>query len=363
MRILHVINTLCVGGAENLLTEIIPLQNKENIADILLLNGIMTPLKKQLEDNNYSIYSIDINNNIYNPIIIFKIIPYLKKYDLVHVHLFPAQYWVVFAKLISLSKIKIITTEHNTDNRRRHIYVFKYIDMFIYSMYDKVICVSDKTKTNLISYIGLEYNTITIYNGINIFKYLNAPVADRREILDLDETVIVVTMVAGFRASKGQLTLIKAISNLPDNFHLVLVGDGIYRKKCELLVTELNIVNQVHFLGIRTDVPELLKMSDIIVMSSHYEGLSLSSIEGMSVNKPFVASDVDGLHEVVTGAGILFQENNNIELSRILYKLSVDKNMSLQIANKCLQRAKNYDINIMIDNYIKVYKSVLYLPD
>ena len=65
--------------------------------------------------------------------------------------------------------------------------------------------------------------------------------------------------------------------------------------KVNALNIELNVSDRVHFLGVRTDVPTLLKAADIVVMSSHFEGLSLSNIEGMAAGKPFVASDVDGI--------------------------------------------------------------------
>ena len=61
------------------------------------------------------------------------------------------------------------------------------------------------------------------------------------------------------------------------------------RKQCEILVHDCGVDDRVLFLGIRSDVPQLLKTADVTVMSSHFEGLSLSSIEGMTVGKPFVA--------------------------------------------------------------------------
>jgi glycosyltransferase involved in cell wall biosynthesis len=63
----------------------------------------------------------------------------------------------------------------------------------------------------------------------------------------------------------------------------------------------------------------LLKTADIVVLSSHYEGLSLASIEGMASGKPFIASDVPGLHEVVKGADLLFEDKTTNNWQSILY--------------------------------------------
>lgn len=63
---------------------------------------------------------------------------------------------------------------------------------------------------------------------------------------------------------------------LPSSIHLYLVGDGERRNDLLHLVEELGLMDRAHFLGIRSDVPELLKAADIVVMSSHCEGFGLA---------------------------------------------------------------------------------------
>ena len=111
-------------------------------------------------------------------------------------------------------------------------------------------------------------------------------------------------------------------------------------------------------MGMRTDIPFILHSSDIIVLSSHYEGLSLSSLEGMASGRPFVASDVDGLHEIVDGYGLLFPHEDASSLADILLKLSKDKVYADRIAAKCLERAQQFDITVMAQKYNCVYKEL-----
>lgn len=113
----------------------------------------------------------------------------------------------------------------------------------------------------------------------------------------------------------------------------------------------------IKFLGVRSDIPEILNTADIVVMSSHYEGLSLSSVEGMSVGKPFIASDVDGLHEVVNGYGILVPHQDTKALADEISHLATDTHYQ-QVANKCWQRALMYDIKTMVEGYEGVYKGL-----
>jgi glycosyltransferase involved in cell wall biosynthesis len=93
-------------------------------------------------------------------------------------------------------------------------------------------------------------------------------------------------------------------------------------------------------------------------MSSHFEGLSLSNIEGMSVGKPFIASDVDGLHEMTEDAGMLFKHGDYKELADIIIKLTKDRNLYNEVAEKCMNKARQYDISRMVHGYIKVYQDL-----
>ena len=99
--------------------------------------------------------------------------------------------------------------------------------------------------------------------------------------------------------------------------------------------------------------------SDVVMMSSEYEGLSLSSIEGMAAGKPFVATDVNGLREVVKDAGVLFELCNSEQLATVLMRLASDKEYYEKIVNQCRKRASQYDIQQMVDKYLMVYQEIV----
>lgn len=94
-------------------------------------------------------------------------------------------------------------------------------------------------------------------------------------------------------------------------------------------------------------------------MSSHWEGLSLSSLEGMSSGKPFIASDVDGLHEIVNGYGILFPEGNDKALSEIILKLMSNKTLYTNTAQKCQKRAEEFDIQKTANHYLNIFDKTI----
>ena len=93
-------------------------------------------------------------------------------------------------------------------------------------------------------------------------------------------------------------------------------------------------------------------------MASDYEGLSLSSIEGMASGRPFIASNVNGLREVVEGAGILYEKGDTKELTQILLRLKDDKELYNNIIEKCLERSCQFDIETVANKYLNVYKDL-----
>jgi glycosyltransferase involved in cell wall biosynthesis len=362
MKILHIINSLASGGAEKLLLDTIPLYRKKGIeVDLLVLNGTIRPFMQALKEQGCcSIYSLGLNSE-YNPIQVFRLIPFLKRYDIAHVHLFPSQYWVVLAKLLSFSKIKLILTEHSTTNPRMENYLLSKIDRFIYRFYGKIVCITDKVSQILYQYTQQsKLKFVVIENGVNLKEIYDAEPYSKKSISALvtDEDTLLI-QVARFSKHKDQETVIKALKYLPTNVKLMLVGEGVLRKSCEDLVKKFKLEDRVFFLGLRMDVPKLLKTADISILSSNWEGFGLVAVESMASGKPFIASDVPGMASVVKDAGILFEKGNARELAFHIDKLIKDQNYCQEIVSACKIRAKQYDIQFMVDKHIELYKTVL----
>lgn len=351
MKILQVITSLRIGGAENLIVGLTPLLcNKGHQVDVLVFDGIETHLTQKLKEFGIQVYHLSIGKNVYNPINLFRLFHFLKKYDIVHTHNTAPQLFSAIGSVFC--PVTLVTTEHSTSNRRRAWRWYRFIDRWMYSRYKAVIAISFTATELLCKEIGLS-QVYTILNGVDLVSFKKAAPLD---IKFEDEFIII--MVAGFREQKDQDTLIKAIPLLPACCKLWLVGDGKRKKQCENLVHACGIDDRVVFWGIRDDVARLLKTADVIVMSSHFEGLSLSSIEGMTVGKPFIASDVNGLHEIVEGAGILFEHSNERQFVNIVEHLMNDRNYYNQIADQCMKRAASYDIGMTAEKYNDIYISV-----
>lgn len=365
MKVLQIINSLATGGAEKLLLDTIPLYREAGIEmDVLVFwnnnHQFINALKGLDCCKVIVLKESDSFRDIYSLYHILKLRKYLKQYDIAHVHLFPAQYFTVLANISIGNKCKLIFTEHNTTNKRIQKSYFRFIERFIYSSYSKIVCISNEIQSIYSSYLSvLADRLLVIQNGVDLKSIIQAIPLENSEIHPcIKNSDRFLVQVSAFRVQKDQKTLIEAMSILPDDVVLLLVGDGEFKKECEMLVSKLELQKRVFFLGQRMDVPQLLKTANIIVLSSKYEGLSLSSIEGMVSGRPFIASNVPGLSNIVGGAGILFEQGNSAELASRILELLENKTLYKKTVEACQLRASSYDIQNMVDLHIQLYKSV-----
>lgn len=359
MKILQVIGSLDMGGAEKLIVDLVPLLNNSNQqCDVLLFNGKKTPLYNRLKETS-NVKLDSLGKSFYNPFFVLKLMKYFKKYDIIHVHLFPAQYYVVFAKILSFSKIPIIFTEHSTSNRRLNKKMLIPIERIIYSSYQKIICISNEVKLALIEklpFISIDkYEVIT--NGINL-KIIEQSNIYKRSQFNYLETDIILVMVAAFRHEKDHKTVFKALYKLPNKYKLILIGDGKDKERAKSEINDVGVKNRVTLLGNRSDVYSILKMCDIAILSSHWEGFGLAAAESMACGIPTIASNVNGLAQVVKDGGILFEKGNEKELFNEILKLE-NHNYYKIVSDKCKIKAKQYDIYNMVDKLNLLYKSIL----
>lgn len=350
MIILHVIPSLDIGGAQRLLVDLLPLQGKTNDVKLLVFKSADTTFQKIVEDAGIEI--IDLHcNNFYNPLIIAKIYPYLKQCDVAHIHLFPAIYWVALASCFT--KVKLVYTEHSTHNRRRENLWFRPIERYIYSKYDKLIGISEQTLTNLKAWLKAgkeDKRFVVVTNGVNLVTFSS------KQSSEVSKKLVI--MVSRFAAMKDQATVIRAMAYVDEMAELVLVGDGPQKKYCEELVKRLKLTDRIHFLGARSDIPQLVANAYIGVQSSIWEGFGLTAVELMAAHKPVLATSVDGLRQIVEGAGILFGVGDFKRLSFEINKLLIDKLFYASVADKCYGRSKKYDIKNTAKQYQMIYEKL-----
>ena len=363
MRILHFITSLRTGGAERL---VVGLAQQMHISgdevEVLLMDGTRTPIVIELEKNGIPVHSLGKGPRaMYNPFLLPQLVRFLWKqpFDIVHTHNSPCQILAAFA----LARL-MITTEHGSRNRRRNWPWFKPIDRWMYGRYKKIVCVGEETRKTLSEWLGrpeLDKKMTVIPNGIDLSKIATAIPSE--DLTKRDGYKVL--MVSAFRPEKDQQTLIRAVQQLPEIYHLFLAGGAETPEnqrifdECKARARDLN----VHFLGIRQDVPALLAAADVIVLSSLHEGMSLSVLEGMASGKPLITSDVDGLRDLVSGAGLLFPPGDSEKLACLIRQVCENPAFAHEIGERCRKRAAQYDIAETARRYREEYSKILSCPN
>ena len=365
MKVLHIIPTLGVGGAEKMLVDMVESMVNRNInVEVLVLSQEDNFYASQIEILGVPLY-YGKKDKVYHYSHIKTIRSFLKKnFDIVHAHLFAPQLFLAISKQTIFTNSKFITTEHSTHNRRRENIIFKPIDKWIYNQYDTIITITKGTSYELNKYLPSTLKkTIVIENGVNLEQYKNAiPLGREKLIPNYKEKDILILMVAAMRIQKDHETLIRSSKYLPSNYHIIFVGDGERMKELQEYSSHYNHSN-IHFLGRRSDIPSIMKTCDVFVLSSHWEGFGLVVIEAMAAGIPVIASNVNGLKEVINNSGLLFDKGNEYELSQKIIQLAKNNQLRKKLINKGFDNIKRYEIKTTVDSYLNIYKQSCFKND
>lgn len=350
MKILHVINSFDIGGAERLVYSYILETNNEHCNYAAVLYESDSFLYRDLVKNKVKFIYLYKNNSIFK---ILKLIKNIKKekYDIVHAHLFPSSYYCAIAKLFC-KNTRFIITEHSITNRRRKINLLKFIEKIVYSQFDKVIACSESVRKSLISWIGKDIDIKTINNGVKELEISN-------ENIEYD-----LVLVGSLRSNvKGVDILLNSLSCIKDNFkNAIIVGDGIEKNNLLNLRDSLGLDNKVKFLGLRSDVDKLLLKSKIFIVTSRYEGLPLALLEAMSLKKAIIALNVSEIPSIIINneSGIIVKSNDVDELRKAIIELLNDANKRIELGGNAYKRFKNYyNIKKYYENINKLYIDVI----
>lgn len=359
MKILQVIDSLALGGAEVLVASFYAgLRERGIFCEYYLLRSEQTPLEQKLADSGALIHA-PLRASVYSPRHLLAFRDHLRefKYDVVHVHLFPAQLWVACGAWAALSAVPLVTTEHNTENRRRTCW-FRGIDRWMYGRYRRIASISPGTTTQLVAWLPeLKSKIADCPNGIDLETFASASGPGKQALFSVSEGTPVILCVGRLELVKDHETLLHAISLIPGAV-LALAGDGPLRRPLHALADQLGIASRVQFLGRRTDVPQLLKAADLYVQPSRWEGLSIAVLEAMAAGKPIVVSDAPSLAEQVQDAALLFPVGDAPQLALRISALLANPELRQQLACMAQQRAQMFGLKKTLDCYEQLYRDV-----
>lgn len=369
MKILQIIDSLMVGGAQRLLVvfseEMLKRGHLVEVAT-LLKRRIESPILTELEMLKIPIYHFPLFN-LGDFISCIKMARFIKanQPDIVHTQLNYAN--IVGSLAAGISKIPCVASLHNSsshlfcDHHYRtwlETWMLKNISRQIIACGFTVAHVQQpRFKSKILKVIP---NPVPILSPLDSEKVQEF----RRSQLDGGKEFLLVS-VGRLIPEKGYPDLIRAMRIIKTHsnrkIRLVIAGDGPLLEQLRVMAAELGLAEIVQFLGQRSDIPIILAASDLYISSSHYEGQSLAVLEAMAAGLPLVVTDVgDNARVVSADRGILIPAGNPEKIAESVLRLMNNpeerNNMALAAKSGVLQ---DCSASVWADQLLAVYAEVL----
>ncbi len=359
MKILHLTNNLGSGGSEKLLTDILPMMQQRGHQVHLAYANAAKNVKAYDEIlRKEQIRVINFGVSTFHPLLLVKLIRLLRKekYDIVHAHIFPTQYWLALASYFKPRQTVLLKTEHNVFNNRRSKKQLQPLERFIYGQYAGVIAITEEVSLALKSWLGEGHRAVVIENGVNLQQMERAKQNNQLQSIFNPQHFNLLMTGRFLGGAKDQKTLIQALRLLPEHFHVYFAGDGPLMGASEDLVKELELQNRVHFLGLCNTVYELMSRADLNVLSTRYEGLSGVTLEALASGKPFIGADVLGVNHIVPDARFLFPAQQPEALAGKIVSIAQRPELAAAMVETSLKHVQQYDISKMVNKYLALYE-------
>lgn len=261
-----------------------------------------------------------------------------------------------YARVISDKRIVRIVNVHNT------FYDKKIMTKFAYKGAE-VVAVGNKVKKNLTEVYSLSDSRITVIsNAVKAFSQ------DIKSIQELQEAkkkgCVIIGNIGRLTKQKGMeyfLRSIPVVKRQCKNVKFVIVGVGEEEDSLQQLAKELQVNNDLIFLGYRSDIQNVMSQLDFVVLSSLWEGFPLTPIEAFSVKKTIVATAVDGTPEIVKNEinGILVEKEDVADLAKAIIRLAKDEQLRNSYADNALKTFESaFSFEKMSEKYLAFYKKI-----
>ncbi len=320
MKILHVINTMSVGGAElHLLTLCRHLKKQGIDLGVAYLRERVKgsrSLREDFENENIPVFDLQANSR-YDPRFFGRLAGVLRKErpDIVHTHLPRADLAGAFARFLDPSLIWICSVHG--------IYSAQWsggwtLPLFkrLWRRADAMLCISDAVRKWLIDGGISEDKAKLIYYGIEAQTFLQ-PTMDLRQVWGLSGGAVIGS-IGRLEPRKNHECLIRAMpeicKNIPHALLLIAGHDPLgYGHKLNRLIDELALGEKVKVIGFQNDIASFLDAIDVFAFATRSEGFGLVLVEAMAAGKPVVASKIAPLTEIVVDgeSGVLVECENS----------------------------------------------------
>jgi glycosyltransferase involved in cell wall biosynthesis len=374
MRVLHVVGESRYGGAATIILGLGHVAQAEGWhVDILTTDPVFQQAVKQ---HGLGLVNLDVIRREIRPVWdlggLVRLTRYLQKepYRIVHTHTSKAGFVGRLAARLSGVPV-IVHTAHgfafHEDSPVTARRFYSTLERIASRWCDRIVSVSEFHRTWAIA-LGMcnPRQIIAIPNGIaDIGRNRQVGLAELRREMGAEPGDLVVLSMARLAPDKGLEYLIEAATMLPPTgrpIRVVIAGDGPARDQLERLAVSMGATQRVRFLGFREDVGDLLAASDLVVLPSLREGLSIALLEAMAAGKPIIATSIGSQREVASHADMarLVRPADAGALRDAIVKLAGDEAQMARLGKTARSVYQSrYTENRMLHSYRQLYFDLL----
>jgi glycosyltransferase involved in cell wall biosynthesis len=375
-NILFVIDNLTFGGGERGFLQIIrSLKNKGYNITVASMPG--GEFACQLGAIGVRVKFVNMRSRL-NPCIFLQVIKICRqrKIDILHSQGARADFFArIAAKLakvpIIISTVQMLVEGYDVNPLKRLIYVV--LDRFSERFVDRFIVVSESLRETLIEkHRILPEKVVTIYNGIELDEYkpnvkeVRSQESEVRKEFALARNVPVIGAIGRLVWQKGFEYLIEGVPEVLKEYpdaRFLIVGDGPLKNKLKFKSKELRVEERIVFTGFRSDIKEILSTIDVLAMPSLLEGLPMVLLEGMAMAKPIIATDIDGISEVLVDeeTGLLVPPENPSTLAKAIIRMLSNRDKAKQMGLAARRDVEErFSVETMLKRVNEVYQELFY---
>lgn len=376
VRILYVVGSLEVGGAETQLVELMGRLDRQRYEPVLCCLAQGGPLEQRVQALGIPYHICGFkglgggfrkNLRALTGFLQFYFLLWRYRPTIVHCFLFWAN--VIGAVMARFALVPIvITSRRSLGYFKDRISYMQALEDFANRLTDVVTVNSKQVWADVLQRERIKPEIIRLtYNGVNSERVLRETRREVREGFGIPEETTILTCVANLFRYKGHRDLLAAFAQVKAAYDRPLVLMCVGRDAGELtalqqLANELGVADCVLFVGQRSDVAELLVACDIAVLASHEEGFSNAILEGMAAGRPQVVTDVGGNAEAIVHGvtGLVVPARTPTALAQAVLQLLNDPALCAYMGDQARKRAhETFSMQTMVATVQTIYQELL----
>jgi L-malate glycosyltransferase len=227
---------------------------------------------------------------------------------------------------------------------------------------DSITAVSQNLKDETFTHFKIEKNIEVIHNFVDVQRFSRKPIdAFKKVIAPNGERILL--HASNFRKIKRVEDVVLIFNEVSKQIpsKLLFVGDGPERASAEQLCRQLEVCDDVRFVGKQEQMEDILAIADLFLLPSEYESFGLAALEAMAAGVPVVSTNAGGLPEIMIQGVTGFMGNvGDVDtMSRQAIEILQNDDRLQEFKNNAAQQASSFDIKNIVPLYEKLYDEVL----